>query len=271
VRPVGKKVNLRLFSGGDMEIFHLYFFIIVLAFVCEYIDSTLGMGYGTTLTPLLLLMGYNPLQIVPAVLLSELFSGLTAAFLHHKFKNSNFEIGTENLKTALILAGCSIMGTLTAVYIMLKVPVFYIKLYIGLLVLSMGLLILFTMNRKFRFSWKKIVSLGLLASFNKGVSGGGYGPVVTSGQILSGVRTKNAIGITSLAEGLTCLVGVLTYLHFTDHIIEWNLAPSLTLGAMLSVPLAAYTVKCLKGFHLRVFVGCGTLILGAFTLTKIFL
>jgi len=25
-------------------------FIIVLAFICEYVDSSIGMGYGTTLT-----------------------------------------------------------------------------------------------------------------------------------------------------------------------------------------------------------------------------
>jgi len=40
-----------------------------LAFVCEFIDSSLGMGYGTSLTPILLLMGFHPLQVVPAVLL----------------------------------------------------------------------------------------------------------------------------------------------------------------------------------------------------------
>ena len=50
-----------------------------LAFVCEFIDSSLGMGYGTSLTPLLLLMGFEPMQVVPAVLFSEFVSGFTAA------------------------------------------------------------------------------------------------------------------------------------------------------------------------------------------------
>ena len=27
--------------------------LVMLAFFCEYMDSTLGMGYGTTLTPVL--------------------------------------------------------------------------------------------------------------------------------------------------------------------------------------------------------------------------
>ena len=50
----------------------LFITITVIAFFCEMVDSTLGMGYGTTLTPLLLVMGFEPLEIVPAVLFSEL-------------------------------------------------------------------------------------------------------------------------------------------------------------------------------------------------------
>jgi uncharacterized membrane protein YfcA len=254
-----------------VELYKFSVLIIILAFLCEYIDSSLGMGYGTTLTPLLLIMGYNPLQIVPSILFSELVTGLSAAFFHHRFKNTNFKIGTTDFKIAFVMAGCSVLGTLAAVFIALNLPMFYVKLYIGLLVFSMGVLILVTLKRKYKFSWRKIASMGLLAAFNKGISGGGYGPIVTSGQILSGVKSKNAIGITSLAEGLTCLVGVITYFIFTNHTIEWDLAPSLVLGAILSVPIAAYTVKKFKGERLRLIVGIATLILGLVTLGKLFL
>ena len=48
--------------------------IFLAAFIAEYFDSSLGMGYGTTLTPVLLFMGYTPMQIVPAVLLSEMIT-----------------------------------------------------------------------------------------------------------------------------------------------------------------------------------------------------
>jgi len=254
-----------------MHIFEFSFLIIVLAFACEYIDSSLGMGYGTTLTPILLILGYHPLQIVPAVLLSELLTGVSAAFFHHRFKNANFKMGTIDSKTAYVLASCSIFGTIAAVFVALHLSKFYIKLYIGVLVLTMGILILVNLNRVFKFSWLKISSLGTLAAFNKGISGGGYGPLVTSGQILSGVNSKNAIGITSLSEGLTCLVGVVFYLIYTNHTIEWNLAPSLILGAILSVPLATYTVKKFKAIKLKLIVGIATLVLGMVTLGKLFL
>ncbi len=64
--------------------------IIIVAFIAEYVDSSLGMGYGTTLTPLLLFFGYKTMQVVPAVLLSELITGLLAGFTHHAVGNVDF-------------------------------------------------------------------------------------------------------------------------------------------------------------------------------------
>lgn len=254
-----------------MSIPELSILIIILAFLCEYIDSSLGMGYGTTLTPVLLIMGYSPLQVVPCVLLSELISGLSAAFFHHKMKNANFKAGTKDFKVAVVLATTSIFGTTSAIFVALTLPSLYVKLYIGILVFTMGALILLTRKKTFPFSWKKISGLGLVAAFNKGISGGGYGPIVTSGQLLSGMNSKAAVGITSLAEGLTCFVGVGGYLLFTNHTVDWSLAPSLIIGAFLSVPLAVFTVRMVKEKQLRLIIGLVTLCLGLLTLGKVIL
>jgi len=269
--------------------------IIVLSFLIEYIDSTLGMGYGTTLTPLLMIVGgFEPLQVVPAILLSQLISGLLAGFAHHSVGNVNFKIKTTNiryiikkikelgfiesfkqgipshLKITLLIASCSIVGMLVAVFVAINLPAFYLKLYIGALVLVIGIVILATINKHNGFSWKKITSLALIASFNKGISGGGYGPIVTGGQLLAGVDGKNAIGITSLAEGLTCVVGVIMYI-VANHIINWTLAPYLIVGATLSVPLSAYTVKKIKTTKLKIVIGIFTIMLGIITLGKVLL
>ncbi|MGB6420384.1 MAG: hypothetical protein WBF05_00960 [Anaerolineales bacterium] len=49
---------------------------ILLAFSCELVDSTLGMGYGATLTPILLVLGDEPLEIAPEILFSVLVTGV---------------------------------------------------------------------------------------------------------------------------------------------------------------------------------------------------
>jgi hypothetical protein len=251
-----------------MSTLELAILIILLAFICEYIDSSLGMGYGTTLTPLLLIAGFKPLQIVPSLLLSEFVTGLLAGFFHHKHKNVDFKKGTLDFKIAAVMSACSVVGALVAVFVALRLPQFYLKLYIALIVLAMGIVILFTLRHTFAFSWRKISILGSIAAFNKGISGGGYGPIVTGGQILSGVGSKSAVGITSLAEGLTCFVGVVAYFAVTNHTIDWQLAPYLVTGAVLSVPLATLTVKKMKTRNLKLGVGIATLLLGLFTLGR---
>ena len=264
--------------------------IIALAFVCEYVDSTLGMGYGTTLTPVLLCMGFALCKSSRQCCLN--FSRLLVGFTHHAMgnvtllpKTMRISLIVRRLREAGVVNGikeglpctcrspcdrsCSIIGTIASVLLALNLPKFYLKLYIGLLVTVIGIVIIATMNRTFSFSWKRIIGLGLLASFNKGISGGGYGPVVTGGQLLAGVDGKNAIGITSLAEGLTCIVGVVMYWIYPQD-IDWSLAPWLCLGALLSVPFAAWTVKVIRTDKLRLAIGVITLLLGITTLWQTF-
>jgi uncharacterized membrane protein YfcA len=248
--------------------------IAIIAFFAEYVDSSLGMGYGTILTPLLLLMGFSPLEVVPAVLLSEFATGILAGFTHHRAGNVNFKpkfLNAEgcpiHLKIALLLGVCSVVGTISAVFISIKLPKAYLTMAIGCIIFVIGIVILATLNKNYGFSWRKIIFLGLTASFNKGLSGGGYGPLVTGGQLLSGVETKSTIGITSLAEGLTCMVGFITYLVVVPH-LDLKIAPYNITGAILAVPLAVISVKIINEKKMRLVIGILTAILGILTITK---
>lgn len=248
--------------------------IIALAFVAEYADSSLGMGYGTSLTPILLIFGFTPLQVVPAILVTELVTGLLAAGVHSSLGNVHFarkdETGkiSEPLRIAGILALCSIVGTVAAVFIAINIPAFYVKLYIAILVLAMGLYLLINGKKVHSFSWRRIIGLGMIASFNKGMSGGGYGPIVTGGQILSGVDSKSAIAITSLAEGLTCIVGFVIY-ALSDTGVDYTLVPWLMIGSVASVPFSGYTIKKVSPTGLNYWIAMATVCLGCFSLYKI--
>lgn len=144
----------------------------VLAFFCEYVDSSLGMGYGTTLTPVLLLLGYPPLLIVPTVLFSEFLSGLTAGAFHHRLGNISLHRGSRDLGVILALAATGVVGTSIAVFVAINIPKTVLKGYIGAMVLAMGVLVFIFRRHQIRFSWGRIVSLGAISAFNKGISGG---------------------------------------------------------------------------------------------------
>jgi len=270
--------------------------IAITAFICEYMDSTLGMGYGTTMTPVLMILGFTPIHIVPAVLLSELITGILSGVMHHREGNVDFHFKvlnfqriknslqlpkeysgdyqtygvqiSQHLKVVILLLAATIIGASGAVYTAKILPKQWASLYISVMVIAMGVLILVCFNKQFRYSWGKIVGLGLLASFNKGLTGGGYGPLVVSGQLLSGVEGKNAIGITSLAEGITCLLGVTIYFFSAKDMINWSLAPLIIAGAVCSIPFSVKSVKVMNPKLLKGLIACLTIILGIVTLMK---
>lgn len=247
--------------------FELIVPLILLAFICELVDSSLGMGYGTILTPVLLLMGYEPLEIVPVILLSESITGVTAGVFHHGFGNVNLRPSTRDFRVMTVMLGLSLVGVLMAVVLALNLPSRGIKIYIGMLLVGVGVFILMNRQKQVAFSWRRISALGFLAAFNKGISGGGYGPVVTGGQVLAGVRGRSAVGIASLSEGITSAVGVLAYL-VSGAPVSWHLAPSLMLGAILSAPVAAFVVSRLPEKRLTLIIGSITTTLGGYTLVQ---
>ncbi|GAG49703.1 unnamed protein product, partial [marine sediment metagenome] len=153
--------------------------------------------------------------------------------------------------------------------IAINIPKAVLKTYIGILVVAMGIILL--LGRKFEFSWNKMVAIGALSAFNKGISGGGFGPVVTSGQIMAGRDSKNSIGATTFAEAPICIVGFLTFL-IAKGIYSWNLVVFLSIGALLGAPLGALlTSKFRSEKRLKIILAILTLVLGAWILIRTWL
>ena len=243
-----------------------------LAFAAEYVDSTLGMGYGTALTPILFLFGLVPAEVVPAVLLSELATDLAGVVLHHRAGNVDFRLGSRDLSLGLTIGLVSAAGAIAGVAASVSLPNKVVKTYIASLVLAMGLLMLLRRRRDFlfSFSWRRLLALlgiGGIASFNKGISGGGYGPLMMPSQVISGVGPKSAVGITSFAEAFTCLVGIVSFLVLRPG-TSWHVAPPLIVGAVLAVPLAALTVRRLPQRSFTFAVAIAVVLLGSWSLLQ---
>jgi hypothetical protein len=263
------------------------------AVICEFIDASLGMLYGTILSPVLIIAGFNPLLVVPGILFSQALGGLTAAVFHHRKRNVDFSLkstdpkyikerlkalgykesfnrGTsKDLKVTLCITFLGILTTIFAVLVAVNIPKIALKTYIGVLVLVMGVVLL--SKARFSFSWKKITGVGILSAFNKGLSGGGFGPLVTSGQMISGRNGKESIGATTLAEAPICITGFLVYL-FTNGITNWNFVFLLTAGAIVGALIGPnFTAKFKDEKKLKIILGILVVGAGLWTLIKTWL
>ena len=241
--------------------------IFVLAFICEYIDCSLGMGYGTILSPILILLGYDPLLVVPSILISQALSGFSATLFHSKLGNVNLNLKGNDVRVAFFIVSSGILATILSAFIAISLPKFYLTAYIGLLVTAMGILLL--SKRTFRFSWRKVCIIGVLSAFNKVISGGGFGPVVTSGQMISGNKARSSVGVTTMSEVPICLLGFVMYL-ILKGLPDISLPVILCLGAVLATPFGPVRTSRLNEQNARTFIGALTLSEGILMLIKLF-
>ncbi len=261
-------VAISLVRGESPTAAHLG--LILLCFVCEFVDSSLGMGYGTTLTPVLLAVGYSPLQLVPSILFSEFLSGLASAYFHHETGNVDFRGRSRHLRVASLLAVGSVVGVALGVSLALSISALMLKLLIGVVITTAGVVILLCSKRVFVYRTWKMLALASVASFNKALSGGGYGPLMTSGQMLSGIEGRASVAITSFAEGFTCLVGVALFLAQGEN-LEMDLLIPMVTGALLSIPFSTHVVGQIGEGTLRRAIAALTVALGLFTIGKVVL
>ncbi len=241
----------------------------VIAFILEFFDASLGMGFGS-ITVILILLGFPPLEVIPAVLITSSILSLVAGASHHIFKNIDISHDGKELKIALVLASFGIIAIGIGTFVANQISILVLELYIGLLVIAVGLLVLFKEKRKSKFSWPRIIATGSVAAFNKGMSGGGYGPVLAGGQIISGVDSRKIAGITSFTEGIVSLFGAFIFIFFSQTGFNWPLVIALSAGGLLSTPAAAYFTSKVDSNKLRKMIGVGVILLGLLFLVKIF-
>ena len=252
--------------------------IIALSFLFETMDSSAGMGFGTGLTPLLFLMGYDPLQVVPILLISEGITGLTAGLFHHEFENVKFSIKrpiNRETKIMLMIAfmGCfSIILSVILSYLAIGFEKNIIKAYVGILVLVMGIIALFKFKRKStKYRPKTLGFFSAIAGFNKGIGAGGYGPVVMLGQLFSGIYEKTATAIVSLSEGIVSIVGVLSFLFITSYgvTIDYVLLPSIFTGGFIAAIISPYMVRVIPNKTWKLVIPVYAITMGIITIVKL--
>ena len=254
----------------------VFWWVVAIAVILEFLDASAGMGYGTAITPLLLLLGFDPIQIVPAVMIQQGAAGLLGAYLHREFGNVEwrFRPMSETVRLWLIIAGVGCLAvalSITAVYGVFKVAKVWINLYVAILLVVMGLISLIGFKRQREYRPGRMLAFGAVAAFNKGVGGGGYGPVVTVGGLLAGVPVKSMLAVTSISEGTVCVASVVVWLAMLAQgmVIDFILLPSMLLGSMIAAVFAPYATRVFPERLWRFVVPVYCCVLAAYAFWKI--
>lgn len=236
--------------------------VVFAAFVFETLDSASGMGFGATLGALLLAFGYPPLAVVPALLISETATGLVGGLFHTEFDNVRFgfsdESAAEATKILALVAGVGTIAIIISVvlaYLAISVQGTIVQIYVGGVILLCALTTFFQKYTRPTSTYRprRMAAFAALAGLNKGITGSGFGPVVTLGEILSGIYEKSATAIASMSEGLVSLAGIVAFFGITAAGVSVNLVllPSIFAGGFLAAILAPYTVRVMPNDTLQ--------------------
>lgn len=258
------------------DVWALFWGVVFIAIVLEFLDAAAGMGYGTAITPLLLILGFDPIQIVPAVMIQQATAGLLGAYLHNEFGNVEWKLKpmSETIRLWLIISvvGClAVAFSITAVYGLLKVAKVWINLYVAILLVGMGVFSLFSFKRNILYRPWRMFFFGALGAFNKGIGGGGYGPVISVGGILSGVPVKSMMAVTAISEGTVCVFSIIVWLAMLSQgvVIDFILLPSMLLGSMIAAVAAPWATRVFPERSWRILVPVYCCILAAYCFWKI--
>jgi uncharacterized membrane protein YfcA len=243
----------------------LFFLAMMLVgYLAQFVDGTLGMGYGVFSASLLVSMGLYPVIASASVHTAEIFTTLLSGVSHFKFGNVKRDL-------VLSLAIPGVIGGVAGAYFLASVPGKTIKPFVAAILLAMGLLILYrvllrknpiTSENNNGHSRAKLTVLGLVAGFMDAVGGGGWGPIATPSLILSGNdEPRQVVGSINLVEFFVTLAETLTFLIMVGpEAFRWDIVVALLIGGAIAAPTAAFLCKRLPQ---KVLVGLiGVLLIG---------
>lgn len=239
------------------------FFTYLAVGVCaQLIDGALGMAYGVSASTFLMSVGVTPAAASAAVHVSEVFTTAASGISHLRFKNVN-----RKLFRAMVVPG--VVGAIVGAYLLTNINADFIKPFVSIYLLVMGVLIIRKALRTV-IAKEKVERVGLLAlagGFLDSIGGGGWGPVVTSTLLGKGRSPQYTIGTVNATEFFVTFAsaGVFTWFMGLNNI---SVIAGLVIGGIIAAPFGAMVVGKVSPKKLMIAVGIIIILLSLRNLYK---
>jgi uncharacterized membrane protein YfcA len=235
-----------------------------------FIDSSFRIGYGI-LTPFLLLLDYSPLVILPIVLFSQLFTGLTKAIYHSIYQKIDYtEEAKQDSKTTIQFTVAGMGGMIFAIILVILFQEVFMNFYIGVMIIVVGIFMI--SQKRFKFSERRMCAISFLGAFNQTISGAGYGPLAAYQQMFKKGNYQKTEAITSFSEAMLSGFGFLLYYIWFGFPTEFlNLGIIIVISGIIATPLGSLTERYIKRREAKYIIGIISLGLGILLLVKLIL
>lgn len=229
---------------------------ILIGFIAQLADSSLGMAFGTLSSSLLLAYGFPPKALSATVHMAEIFSSGASTLSHYRLKNIDKDL-FKKLSVPAVLG--TIIGTVLVIYF----PGDSIKPWISGYFSLIGFVIVVkslcpSLIRPVKVG---VAPVGFLGGFFDAFGGAGWGEFVSSGLVLQGKEVRTAVGSLNAVEFLITIIISVIFIS-TIGINHWHVIGAVAGGGMIAAPLGALICKKIPAKWLMLAVGLAVTILG---------
>lgn len=243
---------------------------LIAGFFAQYIDGSLGMGYGVSLASFLLMIGYLPAIASASIHLAEIFVTAASAVSHMKFGNTR-----KDIILPMLIPGC--IGGALGAYFVASIPGHLTKPWMAKVLLLLGVVIIFRFlktKRKFEdrpISKIFLVTLAGIAAFCDASIGGGWGPIATPAIILTNKsEPRKAVGSVDTSEFIiTLVISTVFMITLGLEAYNWTMVAALAIGGIIAAPLAAWTAKRMPARLFGILIGIVLILINLKTIIKI--
>jgi uncharacterized membrane protein YfcA len=228
---------------------HIATFIVV-GFLAQMIDGTLGMAYGLSATTFLLTAGVPPAVASASVHAAEVITTGVSGLAHWNSGNVS-----GYLVKRLVLPG--MLGAAAGAYILASLPGERIKPFVAAYLLAMGVVIVVKGLRRavvHKEVRSHLIPLGLGGGFLDAIGGGGWGPIVVSNLVARGNHPRYSIGSVNFAEFFVATAASVMFFA-TIGLSFWTAILGLAIGGAIAAPIAAHFTKRVPMRGLMITVG----------------
>ncbi len=219
--------------------------MLLIGFVAQLVDGSLGMGYGVTSATMLAAIGFAPAVASATIHVAKIGTGIMSGTAHWRFGNVHWRA-----VFMLAIPGTigAFAGALAISYIAADVAAPWVSVILAVLGLVVLLRTVFGRQAAIRFhdpTTRVLGPLGLIGGFIDSVGGGGWGPVTTSTLMASNRMSPNqVIGTVSMSEFIVAIGATLGFLAaLGGEAIEWGATALLLIGGLFAAPIAAWLVS----------------------------
>jgi uncharacterized membrane protein YfcA len=234
----------------------MFLAFVLVGAVAQFVDGSLGMGFGVTSATMLTLLGYSAVAASAGTHAAKMGTTFVSGIAHWREGNVD---GRILAMIGIPGAVGAFLGAFVLTSIALESAGLWMAVVLALLGASIvarfgfGRTLLPSMHVQTRNLWP----VGLVGGFVDATGGGGWGPVATP-SLLSLTRHEpyRIVGTVSAAEFLVAASATLGFVvHASYDDVPWLPVLGLVVGGVLTAPIAARFVRRMPQRAMGVLVG----------------